>query len=44
MDSTNIKIPNNLFTGLIWMGDKDFMINQIKSKIEKGFSCLKLKI
>ena len=30
--------------GLIWMGDKDFMINQIKSKIEKGFSCLKLKI
>ena len=30
--------------GLIWMGDKYFMINQIKSKIEKGFSCLKLKI
>ena len=30
--------------GLIWMGDKDFMIKQIKSKIEKGFSCLKLKI
>ena len=30
--------------GLIWMGDKDFMVNQIKSKIEKGFSCLKLKI
>ena len=30
--------------GLIWMGNKDFMLNQIKSKIEKGFSCLKLKI
>tara|TARA_B100000768_G_scaffold4174_1_gene5078 strand:+ start:360 stop:1403 length:1044 start_codon:yes stop_codon:yes gene_type:complete len=30
--------------GLIWMGDRDFMLNQIKSKIEKGFSCLKLKI
>jgi o-succinylbenzoate synthase len=30
--------------GLIWMGDRDFMVNQIKSKIEKGFSCLKLKI
>ena len=30
--------------GLIWMGNKDFMISQIKSKIEKGFSCLKLKI
>ena len=26
------------------MGDRDFMVNQIKSKIEKGFSCLKLKI
>ncbi len=22
--------------GLIWMGNKDFMVNQIKSKIEKG--------
>ena len=30
--------------GLIWMGDRNFMVNQIKSKIEKGFSCLKLKI
>ena len=30
--------------GLIWMGNRDFMVNQIKSKIEKGFSCLKLKI
>jgi len=30
--------------GLIWMGNKDFMIEQIKTKIENGFSCLKLKI
>ena len=30
--------------GLIWMGDKDYMINQINSKISDGYSCLKLKI
>ena len=30
--------------GLIWMGNKDFMLEQIKTKIELGFSCLKLKI
>ena len=26
------------------MGNKDFMLEQIKTKIENGFSCLKLKI
>ena len=30
--------------GLIWMGDKDFMLKQIKQKIESGYSCIKLKI
>ena len=30
--------------GLIWMGGKYFMINQINSKISDGYSCLKLKI
>lgn len=30
--------------GLIWMGDARFMKSQIKDKLEKGFSCLKLKI
>lgn len=30
--------------GLIWMGDKQFMKRQIKSKIEAGFLCIKLKI
>jgi len=34
-------IPIN---GLIWMGSKDFMLEQVKHKIESGFSCLKLKI
>ena len=30
--------------GLIWMGAKNFMFEQIQSKIESGFTCLKLKI
>jgi len=30
--------------GLIWMGTKDFMFEQIKQKLDAGFSCLKLKI
>ena len=34
-------IPIN---GLIWMGQKNFMINQIKEKIDTGFDCLKIKI
>ena len=34
-------IPIN---GLIWMGDKSFMKQQIKDKLEAGFSCIKLKI
>jgi o-succinylbenzoate synthase len=34
-------IPIN---GLIWMGEYDFMQEQIIQKIESGFRCLKLKI
>ncbi len=30
--------------GLIWMGEKDFMLKQIKEKLEAGYTCLKLKI
>ncbi|MDT7832971.1 o-succinylbenzoate synthase [Flavobacteriaceae bacterium S356] len=30
--------------GLIWMGDKAYMSNQIKEKINAGFSCIKMKI
>jgi o-succinylbenzoate synthase len=37
----NDSIPIN---GLIWMGSKDFMKQQIKEKIENGFKCIKLKI
>lgn len=34
-------IPIN---GLVWMGDKAFMKEQIVEKIEEGFRCIKLKI
>lgn len=34
-------IPIN---GLIWMGEKDFMLAQIKEKLEQGFDCIKMKI
>ena len=34
-------IPIN---GLIWMGEKSFMKEQIEDKIQQGFSCIKLKI
>ena len=30
--------------GLIWMGDREFMNDQIKDKIAQGFRCLKMKI
>jgi o-succinylbenzoate synthase len=37
----NASIPIN---GLIWMGTKAFMKQQIQEKIEAGFNCIKLKI
>ena len=30
--------------GLIWMGDFEYMAQQIEEKIKKGFKCVKLKI
>lgn len=30
--------------GLIWMGDLDFMMNQVNQKIALGFRCIKLKV
>jgi o-succinylbenzoate synthase len=30
--------------GLIWMGDRDFMLRQIDQKLEEGFDCIKMKI
>jgi o-succinylbenzoate synthase len=34
-------IPIN---GLIWMGEKGFMLEQVNKKLEAGFKCLKMKI
>jgi len=34
-------IPIN---GLIWMGERDFMLEQIKEKLMQGFDCIKMKI
>lgn len=34
-------IPIN---GLVWMGNKDFMLQQIKAKIAEGFRCIKIKV
>lgn len=34
-------IPIN---GLVWMGDKNHMRQQVKDKIKSGYSCIKLKI
>lgn len=30
--------------GLIWMGDYDYMLEQIEAKMQQGFRCIKLKI
>lgn len=40
---TNNQKPINI-NGLIWMGEKQFMFDQIKSKLEEGWNCIKLKI
>ena len=33
-----------VINGLIWMGNKDFMMSQIRQKLEEGFTCIKMKI
>ena len=30
--------------GLVWMGKKDFMLQQIQQKIKDGFTCIKIKV
>jgi len=30
--------------GLIWMGDIDFMLQELQKRLEEGFTCLKMKI
>jgi o-succinylbenzoate synthase len=33
-----------LINGLVWMGDKDFMLKQIGEKIDQGFRVIKMKV
>lgn len=40
---TEKEVPIRI-NGLVWMGEKSFMFEQIKEKIAKGFDCIKLKI
>lgn len=42
-DFTNNHKPINI-NGLIWMGEKQFMFDQIQSKLKEGWNCIKLKI
>lgn len=42
-DFTEKQAPIKI-NGLIWMGSKDFMLEQIQTKIEAGFDCIKMKI
>lgn len=42
-DFTEGKTPI-VINGLIWMGDINYMEEQIQDKLEKGFHCIKLKI
>lgn len=39
--SGNTIIPIN---GLIWMGEEQFMLDQIEQKLKDGFSCIKMKV
>ncbi len=34
-------IPIN---GLVWMGDVDFMLEQVHKKVEEGYTCIKIKV
>ena len=35
------EIPIN---GLIWMGEQQFMLDQVEEKLAQGFSCIKMKV
>ncbi|WP_109301093.1 o-succinylbenzoate synthase [Aquimarina sp. AU474] len=35
---------NIAINGLVWMGSKEFMLEQIEHKLDQGFNCIKMKI
>ncbi len=43
--SSFTKAQDNIeINGLVWMGDEQFMKDQIQQKLEAGFDCIKMKI
>ncbi len=40
---TTYRSPINI-NGLIWIGDPDFMIEQVEQKLDEGYQCIKIKI
>lgn len=42
--SNNLSEIEVLINGLVWMGDPNFMQEQIKEKLDAGFRCIKLKV
>ena len=53
LDSGSWRLFNNAFSrgeapisinGLIWMGNRAFMLDQIKTKINAGWKCIKIKV
>ena len=42
-DFTKSKLPIPI-NGLVWMGEKDLMLQRIRNKIADGFDCIKIKI
>lgn len=43
-DNDFLKGESLPINGLVWMGDIDFTVQQIKEKVEAGFRCIKIKI
>jgi o-succinylbenzoate synthase len=43
-DNSFVKGKSIPINGLVWMGDMDFMTDQINKKIADGFRCIKLKV
>lgn len=42
-DFTRKSVPIEI-NGLIWMGNKDYMLSQLEHKLKDGFKCIKMKI
>jgi len=43
-DNNFVKGKGIPINGLIWMGTKEYMIEQVSAKLDQGYQCLKLKV